>query len=212
MISHIIYSNRNISFGTAMRYNILHTVCEEQHNIMNNSIDLMMLSSALEALFWLTELSLCFCETVKKKDWLESYLVLNMIMTEKSYKHHVQVISNVIQSVRNKNVFIHIMYFLKFQLLYYHSWHVSDLNALSESLRELLNHVQILCVSQSESLLELLSHCALNLHQFDMCHLTVQHSALKNFLEVNMKFICSVGFHDVQLTRVNQLETKWQWS
>ena len=70
-------------------YKTLHNVCEEQCNIVNKDVDLKMLSSTFTALSQLTELSLSFCQTVEEKSWLKSYLVLDMIMTEKSYKHHV---------------------------------------------------------------------------------------------------------------------------
>ena len=70
-------------------YEILHNVYEEQHNIVDKGIDLRMLSSAFTALFQLTELSLSFCQTVEEEGWLESYLALDMTMTEKSYEHHV---------------------------------------------------------------------------------------------------------------------------
>ncbi len=155
------------------------------------------------------KLSLSFCQTVKEKGWLELYLVLDMTMAEKSYEHHVWVVSNVILSAWKENVVIQVIYLLRFQLFYYHSWQVSDLSALSKSLRDLLHHIQILCLSWSESSLELLSHCALNLNWFDMCYLIIQHVALKNFLEINMKTLCSVGFHDVRFTEMNQLKTKF---
>lgn len=187
----------------------VHSVCEEQRNIVDGDVDLMMLSSALGALPRLTELNLCFCETVEKKDWLESYLALDMTVAEKSYEHHVRVVSNAIRSARTRGVSIHAIHLLGFRLPYYHPWQVPDLSALSKSLRELLDHIRILRLNRSESPLELLSHCALNLHRFDMCNLIVEHAALKDFPEANIKSIRSVGFHDVQIIGAKQLETEW---
>ena len=56
-------------------YDSLRDVCQEQHNIMDNEVDLMVLSSALEALSRLAELNLYFDKTVE--EWLEPYLALD---------------------------------------------------------------------------------------------------------------------------------------
>jgi hypothetical protein len=94
-----------------------------------------------------------------------------------------------------------------FDLPYYHTWEVPDLSTLSESLRKLLESVQVLRLTRSNSPLELLSHCSLNLHQLDMCHAVSKHNALEDFLETNKRSICSIGFHDVKITDSSQLES-----
>lgn len=48
-------------------YDTLHSVCEEQRNIVDGRVDLMVLSSAIGAPPRLTELSLCFCELWKSE-------------------------------------------------------------------------------------------------------------------------------------------------
>src|SRR5436853_1328220 len=85
-------------------YETLHSVCEEQRNIVDSGVDLKMLSSAFTVLPQLTELSLSFCQTVEEEGWLESYLALDMTMTQKSYEHHVRVVSNAILSARKEVV------------------------------------------------------------------------------------------------------------
>jgi hypothetical protein len=78
------------------------------------------------------------------------------------------------------------------------------LKKLSGSLTELLSCVQTLRLAVSHSALEVLSLCALNLRQFDMCSLTANEESLKGFLEGNKKSILSIGCHDVQIIKSNQ--------
>jgi hypothetical protein len=129
-------------------------------------------------------------------------------MIEKSYEHHIRVVLSAIRGAKDNGLSLHAVHLSQLELPYYHAWEVPDLSALSESLRELLEHIMILRLSRSDSPLELLSHSTLNLHQFDMCYLTVRHASLKDFLETNAKSIRSIGFHDVRLTGMNQQETE----
>ena len=57
----------------------------------------------------------------------------------------------------------------------------------------------------SERVLELLSHCAFNLHQLDMCGVVAPEKVIKDFSETNKKSIRSIGFHDVGILRLNRL-------
>jgi hypothetical protein len=189
-------------------YDTLHNMCKEQQDIVHNSIDLTVLSSAFRELPRLAELSLDFCQTVGREDWLESYLSLRMTTIEKSHEHHVRVVSSATQRAKDNGISLRAIHLFQLELPYYHTWEVPDLGALSGALRELLGLVAILRLRGSDSPLELLSHRALNLRQFDMCDLTVEYASLKDFLESNSKAIRSVGFHDVQLTGLNQLEAK----
>lgn len=43
---------------------------------------------------------------MEEKDWLESYLVLDMTMAEKSYKYHVWIVSNAILNAQKENIAI----------------------------------------------------------------------------------------------------------
>jgi hypothetical protein len=92
-------------------YDALRSVCEEQRSIVDCDVDLTMLSSALAALPQLTELSLCFYETIgRKQEWLKSYLALDMTMAEKSYEHHIRTVTNAVQSARNSGIFLYAMH------------------------------------------------------------------------------------------------------
>ncbi|PGG99691.1 hypothetical protein AJ80_09305 [Polytolypa hystricis UAMH7299] len=160
-------------------YNALRRVCEEQRNIVDSSLDPTLLSSALAALPRLKELSLCFCETVERtQEWLEPYLALDMNIIPESPQ----------MPSRTPEI----------MLPYHGPWEIPNLGTLSESLAGLLGQVQTLHLTRCGHLLELLSHCTLNLHRLDMCHV---------ILEANSKSIRSIRFHDVQLIGEDRLET-----
>lgn len=135
---------------------------------MHSSIDSTVLSSALRELLKLAELSLDFCQTLEREDWLESYVTLGMTMIEKSHEHHVRVVSSTIQHAKYNGISLRTIYLSHLELPYYNAWEVPDLGALSETLKELLGHAEILHLRGSDSPLELLCHYALNLRQFDM--------------------------------------------
>lgn len=83
---------------------------------------------------------------------------------------------------------------------------VPDLSTLSESLRQLLEDVKVLRLRESKCVLKLLSHCALDLHQLDMCRVAAADTALADFLETN-KTIRSIGFHRAKISTSGQLLT-----
>jgi hypothetical protein len=186
-------------------YRTARSICKEQHNIVEEGIDLTLISSVLRALPRLKEVRLDFCPTVHGKEWLNSYSYLAvMAMAEKSHEHHIRVVSSAIQSAGKSGISINTLSLLGFDFPCH--WHV-DLRTLLGPLRELLDCVQILRLTRSESALELLSHSALKFHQLDMCGLWVQHTTLKDFLETNKKSIRSIGFHDVRIFKPDWLES-----
>jgi hypothetical protein len=186
-------------------YETVRSICKEQRNIVDSGADLSVLSSTLGALPCLTEVGLSFCEAIESDNALLLSFASDMIVAEESYEYHIRVVSDAIQSARSSGVTIHTISLSGFDLPYYHTWEVPDLSTLSESLGKLLEAVQVLRLTHSNSPLELLSHSALNLHQFDMCHIVSKHNALEDFLEANKRSIRSIGFHDVKLTGSSQL-------
>jgi hypothetical protein len=96
-------------------------------------------------------------------------------------------------------VSIHTICLSGFNLPYYSPWEVPKRTTLSESLRKLLEFVRILRLGRSNSPLELLSQCALNIHQLDMCRVIAKQSVLKDYLETNRKSLRSIGFHNVRV-------------
>jgi hypothetical protein len=110
-----------------------------------------------------------------------------------------------VQSARSAGVAIHTVSLLDFELPLYHSWEEPDLSPLSESLRQLLENIKVLRLSGgSNRVLELLSHCAFDLHQLDMCRVVAPEKTIKDFLETNKKSIRSIGFHDVEIRGLNR--------
>ncbi|OBT93046.1 hypothetical protein VE01_09001 [Pseudogymnoascus verrucosus] len=131
-----------------------------------------------------------------------------MIINEEFYKHHLQVVSSAIQSARSVGVAIHTVSLLHFELPYYHSWEQPNLRPLSESLRQLLGNIKVLRLhGVDDSVLELLSRCAFDLHQLDMCGVVAPEKVIKDFFETNKKSIRSIGFHDVGILGLNRLDS-----
>jgi hypothetical protein len=148
---------------------------------------------------------LSFCEVLEDDDCL---LTSDMIIKEEFYKHHLQVVSSAIQSARSVGVAIHTVSLLHFELPYYHSWEQPNLRPLSESLRQLLGNIKVLRLrGVDDSVLELLSHCAFDLHQLDMCGVVAPEKVIKDFFETNKKSIRSIGFHDVGILGLNRLDS-----
>ena len=57
----------------------------------------------------------------------------------------------------------------------------------------------------------MLSHCAFDLHQLDMCGVVAPEKVIKDFFETNKKSIRSIGFHDVGILGIpglNRLYSK----
>ncbi|KAH6703074.1 hypothetical protein BKA61DRAFT_191912 [Leptodontidium sp. MPI-SDFR-AT-0119] len=185
-------------------YETLHDICEEQRSIVNNGVDLSVLASTFGALPRLTEVGLSFCEAIEDDSSLSPF-TLGMTTAEDSYEYHLRVVSDAIQSSRNRGVAINTISLSGFNLPYYHAWEVPELSTLSESLRKLLQSIRVLRLSYSSSPLELLSRCALDTYQLDMCCMVVKCNALEDFLETNKRSLRSIGFHDVTITESSRL-------
>ncbi|KFZ19232.1 hypothetical protein V501_00758 [Pseudogymnoascus sp. VKM F-4519 (FW-2642)] len=188
-------------------YKTVHSICREQRSIVDEGADLM-LSSVFCALPLLQEVRLSFYEVLEDDGWL---LTSDMVIKEELYKHHLQVVSSAIQRARSAGVAIHTISLLQFELPFYDSWEEPNLGPLSESLRQLLKNVKVLRVrGVFKRVLELLSHCAFDLHQLDMCRVAPG-KIVKDFFETNKKSIRSIGFHDVGILGIpglNRLYSK----
>ncbi|KAG4427933.1 hypothetical protein IFR05_016583 [Cadophora sp. M221] len=184
-------------------YETLHDMCEEQRSIVDNGVDLSVLSSTFEALPRLTEVGLLFCEAIEDDSSLSPFTA--GMTTENSYEYHLRVVSDAIQSSRNRGAAINTVSLSGFNLPYYHELEVPDLSTLLESLGKLLQSVRVIRLSDSSSPLEVLSRCTLDIHQLDMCGMVVKDNALDDFLKTNKKSLRSIGFHDVTITESRRL-------
>ena len=89
-------------------YDILHSMCEEQRVIIDGGINLKALSSAFRALPKLTDVNLSFRKMITEEDWLYSYFLgWDLTMVEKSYEHHIRVVSKAIQNTSDMSISIH---------------------------------------------------------------------------------------------------------
>lgn len=183
-------------------YDSLHSMCEEQRGIIDGGIDLKVLSSAFRALPKLTDVNLSFRKMITEEDWLYSYFLgWDLTMVEKSYEHHIRVVSKAIRNTSDMGISIHTISLSGLQLSYHHPWQVFDWGSLSEILAELLQSIRVLRLSKSGSPLKLLSHRAMKLRELDMCCLVAGYTSLREFLSTNKKSIQSIGFHDVNVKK-----------
>lgn len=178
-------------------YNTVHEICREQHNIVNEGADLVLLS-VLKALPQLKEVRLYFGGVLEDCGWLLQSLTPDMISDE-FYQHHLYVVASAIRRARTRGVAIHTISLWAFELPYYCPWDIPDLSTLSASLRHLLEHIKVLRLSGSKFVLKLLSHCALDLYQLDMCGIEASDTTLTAFLKTNKKTIRSISFYDVTI-------------
>jgi hypothetical protein len=89
-------------------YHAGHSICEEQCDIVEEDVDLTVLSSVFRAFPQLREVAIHFQLTLGEHDWLESYSYFLGLMStnEKSYEHYVRMVSNAIQSARQSSLSI----------------------------------------------------------------------------------------------------------
>ncbi|KFY67993.1 hypothetical protein V497_00095, partial [Pseudogymnoascus sp. VKM F-4516 (FW-969)] len=184
-------------------YKTVHGICREQRSIVDEGTDLI-LSSVFCALPLLQEVRLSFSEVLEDQGWL---LIPDMVIKNEFYTHHLQVVSSAIQRARSAGVAIHTISLLHFDLPFYDTWWKEpNLGPLSESLRQLLKNVKVLRVrGVSKRILELLSHCTFDLHQLDMCGVVASEMIIKDFFETSKKSIRSIGFHDVGILGIPEL-------
>ena len=178
-------------------YENAHFICSEQRRIIDEGADLI-LTSIFCVLPLLQEVRLSFCG-VPEND--KSLSISDMTIEEECYNHHLQVVSSAVQRARSASITIHTVSLLHFELPLYHSWEEPNLGPLSESLRQLLENIKVLRLHGcSDSALELLSHCAFDLHQLDMCRVVASEKVMNDFLETSKKSIRSIGFHITPLS------------
>jgi hypothetical protein len=157
-------------------YHSARSICEEQHDIMEEGLDVTNLSLVLGALPRLKEVDLDF-----RKD-LPGLSSGDVRMAEKSHEHHIRVISIAMEKARNCGISINS---LSLRELNIPDCEGRDHKTLSEVLGELVCGVQTLRLTDSSSVLELLSRSSPKLFQLDMCDLIVRNTALKVFFKTN---------------------------
>lgn len=180
-------------------YNTFRRICKEQRGIVENREDTTMLSAAFSQLPKLTELCLCFCQTVAEEVWVGLHMDTTMTAKEKTLEHHFQVILNSLKAGRNHGTFIHTVHLSGLELPHYCSRQSLEAQVLRGYLYDLLVCAQTLRLSGSGTSLESLSHTTLRLRQLDLCRLTVPYTSLHEFLQRNAGSIESIRVHNVEL-------------
>lgn len=159
-----------------------------------------MLSLAFQRLPKLSELSLDFCEALVDVDWVKTYLALNMTLQEKSYEHHVQLLSTAMKSVKDRSMSIHTVQLVGLSFIYDDPWQIRDTRLLTTLLAELLENTSRLRLLESHSALGIISHLKLKIRQLELCSTNVARDSLETFLRTNINGMQSISFHDVNFT------------
>ncbi|KAE8384352.1 hypothetical protein BDV23DRAFT_177127 [Aspergillus alliaceus] len=181
-------------------YDTLCHIYNEQRDIIEKGADTALLSVTLRQLPRLSALHLYFCENLAEESWVESYLALDMTIKEKTYKHHVRVVSDALRAAKDRGSCLQAIHLSGLQLPFYRPWDViPDTCSLVEALEGLLMHIPTVRLTEAGSVLELLSHALLGLHQLELCRGTVRQASLQDFLQMNIQSVKSLGFHDISL-------------
>ena len=136
---------------------------------MDGAVDISVLSFTLEALPGLKKVELTFCGTVNDENWTRlSHLPSSITVKEESYEHYLRVASESIKSAINKGVAIHNISLSGLGFPCFDPGDYPDLGALWESLRSLLEPVQVLPLAKAEFPLHLLSQHAPDLRRLDL--------------------------------------------
>ncbi|KAF7720133.1 Uncharacterized protein PECH_001153 [Penicillium ucsense] len=80
-------------------YDVLQDICEEQQEIMSESMDKHTLLHVFSKLVRLQTLTVCFCPTVEEEEWVGAVLARGLTM-EDSCEYHSRVIHDAIEASR----------------------------------------------------------------------------------------------------------------
>lgn len=122
-----------------------------------------------------------FSDVSEEDDWALQSLASGMMIKEEFYTHHLQVVTSAIRSARSKSVAVNTFSLLDFDL--HDRRRIPDLDTLSESLRQLLEHTKTMHLCASDCVLQLLSHSKLNSRQLDICRAVAADKVFLGFLE-----------------------------
>ena len=136
-------------------------------------------------------------------DWVKTYLALDMTMEEKSYEHHVQLVSTAMKTVKDRSVSIHTVQLVGLSFIYEDPWHIRDTRLLTALLAELLENASRLRLLGSHSALGIVSHLKLKLHHLELCSTSVTRHSVETFLRTSINGMQSIAFHDVDLIEQN---------
>jgi hypothetical protein len=183
--------------GSYPSYSLLYVkmreICVEQWQIVQMGRDFALLSLTLENLPRLAEFSLKFCETLETEDWVES-VVWRMTMKERPYEHHIRQVSTAMTaSVRTIQL-------IGLSLCHSGPRRVRDMHYLTTSLAGLLRFARRLRLLWSESALESLAEITLDIHELDLCSISIAQEFLTAFLRTNARSIHRLGLHNVEVS------------
>ena len=186
-------------------YDTFSGICREQRGIVERCEDATALSAIFKRLPKLTELDLCFCQTLAKEHWVP--LFMDQTVERNTYGHHFRVISEALKVGIDYGTSIHTFHLSGLELPYYCSLRTLEAQSLSAYLYGLLRCARSLRLSGSGSPLKPLSYTTLRLQWLDLCCVIVTQATLDAFLWKNASSIRSIGFHDTRLIGSDSTES-----
>lgn len=177
----------------------LNSICREQRDIIDGGVDSLVLPETLRALPHLTEVELVSDHPLAYENWF----LPEMAREEKSWEHHIRLLSQAIESARCKGIDINEISLTGFRFRYGRQRELRDVKSLADSLVSLLLHIPVLRLTGSRDVVWLLSKCPLAIKRLDICGLLCEEHILTEFLVMN-KSVQSIGLHDVTIYSLDQ--------
>lgn len=182
-------------------YDTFKCICQEQHTIMESCEDSNSLSNAFRRLPQLKELCLDFCPTLKKDDWVASYM--DQTISERTIRHHLQVISDALKAGRDCGISVRSIHLSNLELPFVPSSRRDSKVQFWAHFYDLLKYASSLRLSGSGSPLQVLASTKLDLQHLELCQITVSEAVFRDFIINNMNSIGFIGCHEVRLITAN---------
>jgi hypothetical protein len=168
---------------------------------MESCEDSNSLSNAFRRLPQLKELCLDFCPTLKKDDWVASYM--DQTISERTIRHHLQVISDALKAGRDCGISVRSIHLSNLELPFVPSSRRDSKVQFWAHFYDLLKYASSLRLSGSGSPLQVLASTKLDLQHLELCQITVSEAVFRDFIIKNMNSIGFIGCHEVRLITAN---------
>jgi hypothetical protein len=122
-----------------------------------------------------------------------------MTSKERPYEHHIHRLSAAMTAAEDYNASIQTIQLIGLALCHSGPRRVRDIHYLTSSLADLLKHAPKLRLLWSESALESLADITLDIHELDLCSMSLTQKLLTDFLRANARSVHALGLHNVEV-------------
>lgn len=122
-----------------------------------------------------------------------------MTSKERPYEHYIHRLTAAIATAEDYNTSIQTIQLISLALCHSGPRRVRDIHYLTLSLADLLKHAPKLRLLWSESALESLADITLDIHELDLCSISLTHKLLTDFLRANARSVHALGLHNVEV-------------